>query len=58
MIKYGTYVVFKCVNCEWEIEIPFHQKDSPQLEKYASYCTHEWEDITNAKANEKESTNV
>lgn len=44
MIKYGTVIIYKCVHCEHKIEIPLHQRDMPRLEKYASYCTHDWEE--------------
>ncbi len=45
MEKYGARVTFKCTNCKHEVDYPLHQKDDPPLEKYASYCTHEWEEI-------------
>jgi len=54
MEKYGTYVVFKCKNCGHTIEVPFHLKDDPPLEKYASYCTHEWEEEEQDGSDEKE----
>jgi len=43
--KYATYTVFKCSHCGTTIEIPLHLKDAPQLEKYASFCTHDWEEV-------------
>ncbi len=43
--KYATYTVFKCSHCDTTIEIPLHLKETPQLEKYASFCTHEWEEV-------------
>ena len=45
MIKYGTFKIYKCTHCGNTVEIPLHLKDCPQLEKYASYCTHDWEEI-------------
>ena len=45
MIKYGTYIIYECKHCHWQVTIPLHQKNNPQLEKYASYCTHDWEII-------------
>lgn len=42
LTKYGTYVVYKCDKCQHTTEIPLHLEDNPPLEKYASYCTHEW----------------
>lgn len=57
--KYGTYKVFKCKHCNNTVEIPLHLKDTPQLEKYASFCTHDWEeqdeDIVHAEINTEES---
>lgn len=63
MIKYGTLVIYKCKNCEHETEIPLHQKGMPRLEKYASYCTHDWvelkeEDLTYASIDKEESRSL
>ena len=61
MIKYGTFKIYKCTHCDNIVEVPLHLKDSPQLEKYASFCTHEWEEVgekQNAKINEEESRSL
>ncbi len=43
MIKYGTYIVYRCTaGCNHTVEIPLHLENNPPLEKYASFCTHEW----------------
>jgi len=52
MIKYGTYVVYRCNKCKKEVEIPYHLLDQPPLEKYASYCEHGWEKIGDKIYNE------
>lgn len=47
IIKYGTFIEYRCKLCRHETTIAYHLKDNPPLEKYANYCIqHEWEDIT------------
>ena len=45
MIKYATYTIYECSHCKHTVEIPLHLKETPQLEKYASYCTHDWQEL-------------
>lgn len=52
MIKYGTYIIFKCKNCDDETEVALHLKNNLELEKRASYCIHSWEEIGEKKYGE------
>jgi DNA-directed RNA polymerase subunit RPC12/RpoP len=59
LTKYGTYVIFKCERCSKTIEVPLHMRETPQLEKYAYQCTHEWKEVTDhAKTNREKSRNL
>ena len=56
MIKYGTYTVYTCKKCGETTEVPLHLGDAPPLEKYASFCTHDWQ-ITEEVSNDVPETN-
>jgi hypothetical protein len=43
--KYGTYIIYRCKHCKKTVNVPLHMEHCPQLEKYANFCTHEWEKI-------------
>ncbi len=56
--KYGTFVVFKCKHCKKIDRVPYHLKNSAPLEKFASYCTHEWEILNDGNAYQEESESI
>jgi hypothetical protein len=60
MEKYGTYVIYKCSKCGRTINIPYHLREHPPLEKYASFCTHEWEEeeVCYGKTDRKKSEDI
>lgn len=61
MLKYGTYIIYKCKKCKKEITVPLHQDGEMELEKSAENCGHDWEKIgesSDVQSDNKESKNV